>query len=225
MCGGFPLHLAKPQARGPAVLRQVLFVSGKCFTYVFLGALAASLGVVLLKNTSLAGIAPAMRIAAGVVTLVFGVGMLGVRWPFNKHDPDASARKASAEASGFWTSALGGLVRAPGPGAAFVLGLGVGFLPCPLPIGMLAVAVGTHSVPHGMALMAGVGLGTMPGLLGVGLFGMGLDWKLKRTGMRAAGALVVLIGALTLFRASGLMPKHHPVDKVVPPCCQEHGRK
>ena len=43
MCGGFPLHLAKSSKKGKATLRQVLFVTGKTFTYVFLGAMAGDL--------------------------------------------------------------------------------------------------------------------------------------------------------------------------------------
>lgn len=240
MCGGFPLHLARPGSRGSAALRQVLFVAGKCFTYMFLGTLAAALGVVLLRDTRLAGAGPALRVAAGAITIFFGLLMVGVRWPFHhgsteggKHGREGTPDRESAkgrkrgrgEREGLGVSFLGGLVSAPGYASAFVLGLGVGFLPCPLPMGMLAAAAAMHSVPHGISLMAGVGLGTAPGLLAVGLFGMGLDWKLKRAGMRVAGLVVIAIGLLTIYRAMGSMPRSHIVDSVVPPCCQEQQAK
>ena len=225
MCGGFPLHLAKPNSRGSAGLRQVLFVAGKSFTYVFLGALAAAVGVILLKNTRLAGAAPALRIAVGAITLVFGLAMLGLRLPRVSGFPFRDAPLKSPDTEGFVAGALGGLLSNPTPGSAFVLGLGVGFLPCPLPMGMLAVAASSHSVPDGIALMAGVGLGTAPGLLAVGIFGMGLNWKLRKAGMRAAGVVVAIIGLLTICRAIGGMPRSHVVDSVVPPCCQEHNTK
>lgn len=207
------------------MLRQLLFVGGKSFTYVFLGALAAALGVILLKNTSIAGAAPALRIVAGAVTLLFGLSMLGLRVP--SHHENTKWRKHRTQGNeSVWSNALSGLLRSPSPASAFVLGLGVGFLPCPLPMGMLAVAASAHSVPHGIALMAGVGLGTAPGLLAVGLFGMGLDWKLKKAGMRLAGLVVVAIGLLTIWRAIGTMPRSRVVDSVVPPCCcQEHNAK
>lgn len=214
------------------MMRQILFVGGKCFTYMFLGALAASVGVILLKNTRFAEAAPALRIAAGAITVVFGLAMIGLRLPF--YHENTKGRNHEGEGKGPWIGFLSGLLVRPGHGAAFVLGLGVGFLPCPLPIGMLAAAAGMHSVPQGIAIMAGVGLGTAPGLLGVGLFGMGLDRKLKRAGMRAAGVIVILIGALTLFRASGTMahnPPQSPLRKggshvwVLPPCCQEQRTK
>jgi sulfite exporter TauE/SafE len=50
MCGGFPLHLAKAGGRGNVVFRQMLFVLGKAFTYMFLGTLAAAFGAIYLKT-------------------------------------------------------------------------------------------------------------------------------------------------------------------------------
>lgn len=220
MCGGFPLHLAKPDATGSTALRQVLFVVGKSVTYVFLGALAAAAGVVLLRDTSFAQGAPALRVAAGAVTIAFGLAMLGARIPFRRERP-----KNEGLSGGLVSGVLGGLLARPGPASALVLGLGVGFLPCPLPMGMLAAAAVSHSVLHGMALMAGVGLGTAPGLLAVGLFGVGIDRRFKKLGMRAAGVIVVCIGLLTICRATGVMARSHVVDSVVPPCCQEQGAK
>ena len=240
MCGGFPLHLTRIPApagsrpSGDAVWKLLLFVTGKCFTYVFLGALASALGVILLKNTSFAHVAPAMRIGAGAVTLLFGLTMLGLRRPRRKKpggggsgaDTRSGDREEGGNAhrdyGGIWTAILGSLLARPTATSSFVLGLGVGFLPCPLPIAMLAVAAASHDVPQGIALMAGVGLGTAPGLLAVGLLGMGLNWKLKRWGMRAAGVMVSVIGVLTICRAIGGMPRSHMVDTVVPPCCQGH---
>lgn len=213
MCGGFPLHLAKSSVRGRAVLRQVLFVTGKSFTYVFLGALASALGVIFFKNTALASAAPVARTIAGAVTVIFGLLMLGFKLPAIK------LLQGIADAE-IVKGAFGAILVNPSPGAAFVLGLGTGFLPCPLPLVMLASAAASHSVPQGMALMAGVGLGTAPGLLAVGLLGVGLDRKLTRFGMRAAGVIVVMIGLLTIGRATGIIAKNHAVNHVAPPCCE-----
>jgi sulfite exporter TauE/SafE len=254
MCGGFPLHLAKADARGSLPLRQTLFVAGKSMTYIFLGALAAALGVILLKSTPIARAAPALRIAAGAITFVFGMAMLGVPWrrlvsafpPRKAPVKSGTARSGGDEGKGehgrteerkhgrqgsegavgrLFGGMLGGLLNRPSPSSAFVLGLAVGFLPCPLPLGMLAIAAASHNVPTGIALMAGVGLGTAPGLLAVGLFGSGLNWKLKKTGMRTAGVIVSVIGLLTVCRAIGGIPRSHVVDSVVPSCCQEQRAK
>lgn len=212
MCGGFPLHLARASGRGRVLVRQVLFVIGKMFTYMFLGCLAASLGSILLKDTPVASYAPAMRIAAGVITVFFGLLMLGFRLPSIK------ALQGISEA-GFVRSIFGGLFSSPSPAASFVLGLGVGFLPCPLPMGMLAVAAASHDIPNGMALMAGVGIGTAPGLMAVGLFGAGLNRGFAKTGMRAAGVVVLVIGLLTIGRASGIIHAGPRLASQSVPCC------
>lgn len=207
MCGGFPMHLARNSESGRgASLRQVLFVLGKSFTYVFLGALAGAVGVVLFKDTSLSKAAPTLRFAAGLVTLVFGLLMLGFRLPSIK-------LLHGVADSGFARNVLGGLFSSPSPMAAFVLGLGTGFLPCPLPMGLLTVAALSHNVVHGMAIMGGLGVGTAPGLVAVGMLGVGLDRTFARVGMRAAGVVLIVIGLMTMIRVTGMFaaPAH--------PCC------
>lgn len=217
MCGGFPVHLARSSHSGKSILRIVLFLTGKAFTYVFLGLLAASMGAIIFRNTSLAPVAPVIRVAAGVVTALFGALMLGVRLP------RLASRTGSGD-SGILQSMLSKLVVDPTPVGALMLGMGTGFLPCPLPMGMLAAAAASHSITEGAGLMLGVGLGTVPGLLALGVFGIGLDRRVAKSGMKVAGAVVLAIGLLTVGRASGLIPHAAGVDHVVPSCCQGEGR-
>jgi len=203
MCGGFPLHLAKSSREGKSTLRQLLFVAGKTFTYIFLGAVASALGVVVFRNSSVAPFAPVLRVIAGLITILFGLLMLGFRLP------SIRALQGISE-TGFVRHLFGGLFSNTSPAAAFTLGLGVGFLPCPLPMGLLAVAALTHNVPHGMALMGGMGIGTAPGLLVIGLLGAGLDRRFAKVGMRAAGVVLVVIGLVTLGKVAGIVPVPHP---------------
>ena len=208
MCGGFPMHLARNSKSGRGgALRQVLFVLGKSSTYMFLGAVAGALGVVVFKDTTLARAAPAMRLAAGVITLIFGLLMLGLKLPSIK------PLQGIADA-GLVRSILGGLFTSPSPAAAFALGIGAGFLPCPLPMGLLAVAALSHNVLHGIAIMGGLGLGTAPGLIAVGIVGVGIDRRFARLGMRAAGAVLIVIGVLTIVRVTGGFFAH-----AAAPCC------
>ncbi len=213
MCGGFPLHLAKQSTSGRGAMRQMLFLTGKAFTYIFLGAIAGALGMVLLKNTPVAAAAPALRIATGSLTVLFGLLMLGVKLPAIK------SLQGVADA-GVVRSLFGGLLTNPSPTAAFILGLGVGFLPCPLPIGMLLVAATSHNIFEGMAIMTGVGLGTAPGLLAAGVLGIGIDRRFARSGARVAGVAVILIGLFTLGKATGIVKMQHPPAKhTTPSCC------
>ena len=176
--------------------------------------MAAAIGVVLFRNTSVAGWAPALRFAAGLITVFFGLLMLGFRLPPTK------AIHSAAEI-GLVRNIFAPLLVNPGHGAALVLGLGVGFLPCPLPMAMLAAAAVSHSVPHAVALMTGVGLGTAPGLLAAGLFGAGLGRRFSRVGMRAAGLVVLAIGLLTIGRVTGVIAVPHAANHSSPCCCGE----
>lgn len=212
MCGGFPLHLAKGSHKGRILLRQILFVTGKAFTYMFLGALAAALGVVLLKDTKVASFAPVLRLLAGLITVFLGLLMMGFKLPSIK------ALQGISDA-GFVRSLFGGILDSPTPLSSFVLGLGVGFLPCPLPMGMMAAAAASHSITQGIVLMAGVGLGTAPGLIAVGIFGVGLNRKFTRYGMKLAGVMVLAVGLLTLGRVTGVISKPTGTQHAVPSCC------
>ncbi len=213
MCGGFPLYLSRSSARKTCLVRPLLFVIGKSFTYVFLGVLAAALGIVLFKNISSSLTVSLVRVAAGVLTVTLGGIMLGFKLPPIK------ALQSAAETA-FSHDVFGGLLGSTGRLAAFVLGLGVGFLPCPLPLGMLAVAAASHNVSQGAALLGGVGIGTAPGLLAAGAFGVGLDRRFAKPGLRAAGIVVLAIGLLTIGRATGVIAgSHHANHRAVGCCC------
>lgn len=217
MCGGFPLYLTGSDGRRKAIKRIVLFVIGKCFTYAFMGAIAAWLGIIVFKNTSLLPIVPYVRLAAGLVIVALGLSMLGFRLPSKNRNP-------SAAETGFVQGIFGGILAKPGMASAFVLGLAVGFLPCPLPMGMLALSATNHQVLHGIALLTGVGFGTAPGLLAVGLFGIGLNKKLARFGMQMAAVIVLSIGLLFLGRAAKAI--FLPSSSTSPPpcCCGEQNK-
>jgi len=80
---------------------------------------------------------------------------------------------------------------------------------------MLAAAMASQSVLYGLAIMAGVGVGTAPGLIAVGVFGAFLGRKFARAGIRSAGVIVIVIGILVMGRALGFIPPDLPV----PSCC------
>jgi sulfite exporter TauE/SafE len=205
MCGGFPLYLAS-ESRGSTILRQASFIAGKTFTYAFMGALASAFGAAVLRHPALAHGAPYLKMLLGMLVTAFGLVMLGVRMP--------GVRIADRVAeTGFVHSLIGGLMAIPSPAGAGILGLTVGFLPCPLPMGMLAVAAAVHRIPYGIALMTGVGLGTAPSLAAVGLCGAGLKQRFPSLGMKAAGVVVLIVGLLMLGRA--LFAAHDPM-----PCCK-----
>ncbi len=82
-----------------------------------------------------------------------------------------------------------------------------GWLPCGMVYGVLVTAMFSGSATSGAAVMLAFGVGTLPMLLTLGLFGQQLRRWSQRTGVRMAGGLVVLaFGLIGLVRAAGGLP-------------------
>jgi sulfite exporter TauE/SafE len=85
---------------------------------------------------------------------------------------------------------------------AFLIGLLWGWIPCGLVYTMLIWAVASGGAPRGALIMLVFGIGTLPNLLAMGLFAGALAPYLRRPAVRwAAGAVLVLLGVVTLARA------------------------
>jgi len=152
MCGMFPLSLAAPGLQLARLLaRQGLYIAGKTFTYVFLGVVAAWLGLYLQRWSCGVGL------GAGILLVAIGLNTLGV---FQR----AKGFSAFLEATPL-CAMLRGFMQQTSATAAFLLGLLNGFLPCPLTYAMMGMAATLHSMPQAAAVMAVFGLGTAPGLL------------------------------------------------------------
>jgi len=198
MCGGFPLHLARGAKGWHALLRPLLFVAGKAFTYGFIGALAGFAGSAIAGTSLFSQSQHILAYGGGAVMVVFGLAMLGVRLP-------RALRGVGIGDWGLVSKVYGDFFAAPTTASSLYLGLAAGFLPCPVTLVMLAPAVASHQVLTGIAIMAGVGLGTAPVLLAAGLFGSAVGRPLRVLGLRAAGAIVIGVGVLLVLRGTGLL--------------------
>jgi sulfite exporter TauE/SafE len=90
------------------------------------------------------------------------------------------------------------------PGKALALGALWGWLPCGMVYSMLMSAMLSGSASGGAAVMLAFGLGTLPALFTMGLFGNVLQaWTRRRPVRLGAGLLVLSFGLLGLVRASG----------------------
>ena len=220
MCGGFACGLGG-DARGAAasLQRHLIYHGGRLASYCFLGALAGQLSWLLVAPGGIAsaGVAATLQqglawVAGGLMGLV-GLQFLGVlpRSALFGHAGEGLVR------------ALRGLLKAPGPGAPLALGVLNGLLPCPLVYAVVAYAATCGKAVHGWQVMAAFGLGTLPALMALG--GLGWWWSsraapkpntiafVRRTpalawrvqGVRLAGAFLLLLGAITLWRG---LPGH-----------------
>lgn len=202
MCGPFVLgQVSDRLARVPlgklcesARFTSALLVpyhAGRLTTYAALGALAGQAGTV--GRVGLLGTAlPAfLLLFAALLFLGHALARLapGLRplLPVLERAPPA------------WTRGLrrlAGRINRNRPGGGFLLGAALGFLPC----GLLyaAIAAAATSGPGGGALaMLAFGLGTVPGLVIVGLAGQaaGRAW---RRGIALAAPLIMLANAALL---------------------------
>lgn len=195
ICGGFPLYLST-ESRGRTILRQAAFVVGKTSTYAMLGALASAAGTMIFAHPSLMHAGPRLNLVLGTAATVFGFLMLGLRAP-------GVAVSERIAGTGWVNTFVSRLMSIENPVAAGLLGLSVGFMPCPLPMGMLAVSLVMQNTLSGAALMAGLGLGSVPSLSALGMCSVRASGRISTPGLRAVGAVIFFTGLLILVSAWG----------------------
>jgi sulfite exporter TauE/SafE len=193
MCGGFVLALERPSRRPWARLAApAAFLAGKACTYVLLGGLAGVLGASLLRSG-------AFRAAEGVLAVVAGTLLVWAGLQIAGFVRELPVSRWFGPAS-WWGRSVRAVSEARGPAAPFAMGAFVGLLPCPLVYAFLAAAAGTGSLPGGMRTMAVLGLASAPALALVGLLGAAVSPLVRRRALRAAGILLVCVGAITFLR-------------------------
>ena len=177
-------ELGEVEARATMLRAAMLFVAGFTLVFTALGASAAIVGSLLIRNL------PLIIRVAGVVIIVLGLTMIGfVRVPF-------LARERRID-----------LARIPaGPTSAFPLGMAFafGWVPCVGPVlaTILTAASATRTVAWGAFLLAvysaGLGIPFIMLALGFNRARGALGW-LQRNGSRvelAGGVLLIAVGVL-----------------------------
>jgi uncharacterized protein len=196
MCGGFACALGVDRAgRVATVLRHLLYNTGRVTTYVFLGALAGAAGAGLLGLQVGALAETGQRLlaaAAGAVIILVALPLVVPAW---------RGRTGVLAVPAVVPAALQALLRTPGRSAPLALGVFNGFLPCPLVYAFVALALASAVPGEGALLMLAFGLGTFPAMLLMGGAGVWLREHWQRRGVRVAGALVLVLGVITIARA------------------------
>lgn len=196
MCGAISatMNLGTTGLRS-SLARQLLWSSGRVFTYTFLGMLCGFAGASLSNSQLLAsrsdGVAvqAAFAIFAGLLLVVQGLFSGG--W---------IRRKPKAAGACLTASVFGKFLRGGSRTGVFVAGVLTGFLPCGLVYSFLALAVAATSIWKGMLVMAAFGLGTVPVMLVTGAGLTMASLKLRAQLMRIAAVCVLVTGLLTTGR-------------------------
>lgn len=199
MCGGFALHLSRERNTNRMLTGQFLWLVGKLFSYIFLGALAGFAGsyfqLLFLRHGLWQNL---LSYAAAGVIFLTGLSLLGLL-PVRGNRPEDLVPSL--------LSSLGGLFSASSPGSALALGVVTGLLPCPVVLAFIAYALQTGSVLGGMAVMGSLGLGTAIPLLGLGGAARLTGWHRRSWAPLAGGAILIVLSVSTALRASAFFHK------------------
>ncbi len=185
MCGGIVAAFSfRADGTHPPFRLHLAYNLGRITSYAIFGALAGALGASL----KLAGFLPVqtlLYVLAQAVMILLGLYLAGFnRWVL------VFERAGGA----LWTRVkplFQKLLPVRTLPQALLAGMAWGWLPCGLVYSVLVSALAAGSAPSGAALMLAFGLGTLPNLLGMGLFARQLQPFMQQLWLRRAAGLTV----------------------------------
>lgn len=190
MCSG--LACATGQGEG-GVSRIAAYNLGRLLSYALLGAIAGLLGGQIVQ------VAPQFTIGLRVIAglLLVAMGLYISRWWMGLARLERIGEKLWRYLQPFSRS----LLPVTSNSKALVMGGIWGLLPCGLVYSTLSWALAAADWRQSAAFMLAFGVGTLPAMLGVGLFSQSLAKILRTQGFRAgAGVLVMLMGVWTIIQ-------------------------
>jgi sulfite exporter TauE/SafE len=194
MCGGIVAAFSfRADGSAPPFRLHLAYNLGRVFSYTVFGALAGTLGASL-KLASFLPVQTVLYVLAQSVLILLGLYLAGwSKWVL------------------IFERAGGGLWRRVKPlfqkllpvksvPQGFLAGMAWGWLPCGLVYSVLVTALASGSASSGAALMLAFGLGTLPNLLGMGVFARQIQPFMQRPWVRrAAGMMVASLGVWGLL--------------------------
>jgi uncharacterized protein len=175
---------------------------GRLLSYGVIGGIIGAIAQVLVAGGQLAGLDSSVRrgiaIATGIFLILFGLSQLGLKLPklfksFNKNSNKLSLH------------ALSQSLMQRFPSNPLFLGIIWGLMPCGFLYGAQIKAAETANLGAGIATMLAFGLGTLPVMVGVGIFSSRLSQDRRGQLSRLGGWLTVAIGVITLLRTGNTM--------------------
>jgi len=193
MCG--PLALALPVrhlSRMRRVMAMLLYNMGRVMTYSMMGLLLGWAG----RGIYLAGFQQWFSILAGAGLLL---------WTLGRFSFIPVAQPAWLEAVYLRVQQLTGRYLQPKTLAAYLVpGLANGLLPCGMVYLAIAGAMSTRQVSHSIGLMFFFGVGTLPAMLALGLFGLRINLSLRRQFKKAIPWLATVMAVVLILRGLNL---------------------
>ncbi|MGH7800769.1 MAG: sulfite exporter TauE/SafE family protein [Thermodesulfobacteriota bacterium] len=195
MCGGFPIALASVSNQSPSrkVLNQLLYNSGRIFTYTFLGAVLGYLSLMINEIKPILNAQVVVSIVAGVFMILVGLQILGIL--------GERAIPGYTPIYIFIKKAIASFIGYKSLAAPLYLGIFNGFLPCPLIYAFLFKATTSGAPDKGAMTMLSLGLGTIPTMFLVGSLSGIISPRIRAKVSLIPGLVVVIFGIITIARA------------------------
>lgn len=193
MCGpialALPIHQLDKTEKSIAIL---LYNIGRAFTYAFLGVLVGVVG----QSISFFGFQQWLSIIAGLLILTFLLA------PYLPNLPPSSVRNKWNEQL---KKSLSNYLSAPKNVFTYaIIGMINGLLPCGLVYVALASAIAVGSLYGSSLLMFSFGIGTIPIMASLMVFGKYISPKLRVTLNKAVPYFVLIMAILLITRGMGL---------------------
>ncbi|MEN9298874.1 MAG: hypothetical protein RLZZ429_1187 [Bacteroidota bacterium] len=190
MCG--PLVMSVPVQHlpeGKKVTGIFLYQFGRIGTYVLLGVIAGLVG----WRMYAAGFQQLFSIILGVLILL----LLSGRFFLNKLHGNNWLNKSVSRLM-FWA------IETQTPSGMFLMGAANGLLPCGMVYIALTGAMATGTVSGAAIFMGSFGIGTLPALLALALWGVKLSLQTRRTMQKMVPYVVAVTGILLIIRGLNL---------------------
>jgi sulfite exporter TauE/SafE len=198
----FPVPVATAGALSFDIpLRVLAYNSGRIGSYMAAGALAGGLAGGALALTGLGAFQAGAYWLANLMLVALGLYLMDV-W--------RGLARLEGAGRALWrrvSPLMKHLIPLDTPFKMFAVGALWGWLPCGMVYSMLLTAMLSGSAWGGAGVMLAFGLGTLPMLLTMGLFGAQVRSAMQRRSVRLVAGMVVLVfGLLGLVRASAGLP-------------------
>ena len=186
MCGGIVAAFSfRADGSAPPFRLHLGYNAGRVMSYTLFGALAGALGSAL----ALANFLPVqtgLYVVAQIVMILLGLYLAGL----------SNSVLVFERAGGLLWRRVKPLFQELIPVTtvprAIVAGMAWGWLPCGLVYSILVSALAAGSAASGAALMLAFGLGTLPNLLGMGLFARQIQPFMQHVWVRRTAGLLVM---------------------------------
>ena len=185
MCGGIVAAFSfRADGSTPPLRMHLAYNLGRVASYVLFGALAGALGASL-KLTGFVPVQTALYVLAQFVMILLGLHLAGFNhWVL-------VFERAGGTVWRVVKPLFQKLLPVRSAPQAVLAGMAWGWLPCGLVYSILVSALAAGSATSGAALMLAFGLGTLPNLLGMGLFARQLQPFMQQRWVRRAAGLTV----------------------------------